>query len=49
MKDFCRLEEKWDKAIQVLDANNGAGWSMIDALLSGSASIEMLLTSEFLE
>lgn len=49
MKDFCRLEEKWDKAIQVLDANDGAGWDMIDALLSGSASIEMLLTSEFLE
>jgi len=49
MKEFCRLEEKWDKAIQVLDANEGAGWNTMEALLGGSANFDMLLASEFLK
>lgn len=49
MKEYCQLEEKWEKAIELLDAREEAGWKVLGGLLSGVEPPTVLLESTFLQ
>lgn len=33
-RDFCAADERWTRAVDVLDANSGAGWDLLQAMMN---------------
>jgi hypothetical protein len=33
-RDFCEADDRWAKAVQVLDTNGKAGWELLAAMLN---------------
>jgi hypothetical protein len=44
---YCRDEPDWQAAVQLLDADDGAGWELLRDMCAGSAGASELAASRF--